>query len=110
MEERMEYMFHESLKSVWSIIEDEWHNHELIVTLMSYECGLGNVFFFHMDLLVATEEIKFGKTLSTLNSSKMSSMKGMRNLSFMVSLLRDRKSEHMHQVPSFFSTMTTREE
>ena len=37
-------------------------------------------------------------------------MTGMGNLSLMVSLLRARKSGHMRQEPSFFKTMTTREE
>jgi hypothetical protein len=37
-------------------------------------------------------------------------MTGMGNLSLMVSLLRARKSGHIHQEPSFFRTMTTGEE
>jgi hypothetical protein len=37
-------------------------------------------------------------------------MTGMGNLSLMVSLLRARKSGHIHQEPSFFRTMTTRDE
>jgi hypothetical protein len=37
-------------------------------------------------------------------------MTGMGNLSLMVSLLRARKSRHIFQEPSFFSTMTTGEE
>jgi hypothetical protein len=37
-------------------------------------------------------------------------MTGMGNLSLMVSLLRARKLGHIHQEPSFFSTMMTREE
>jgi hypothetical protein len=37
-------------------------------------------------------------------------MTGMENLYLMVILLRARKLGHMHQVPSFFSTITTKEE
>jgi hypothetical protein len=37
-------------------------------------------------------------------------MTRMGNLSLMVSLLRVRKSGHIRQEPSFFSTMTTGEE
>jgi hypothetical protein len=37
-------------------------------------------------------------------------MTGMGNLSLMVSLLRARKSGHILQEPSFFSTMTIGEE
>ena len=37
-------------------------------------------------------------------------MTGMGNLSLMVNLLRDLKSRHMCQAPSFFKTMTTRDD
>jgi hypothetical protein len=37
-------------------------------------------------------------------------MKGMGNLSLMVSLLREQNSGHMRQEPYFFMTMTTGEE
>jgi hypothetical protein len=65
MEERTEDMIHETLKSGGSITEAEWHNQELIVTLMSSKCSVGNVFLFHTNLVVARAEMKFGKTLST---------------------------------------------
>jgi hypothetical protein len=57
MEKRTEDMIHETLKSGGRIIEVEWHNKELIVTLMIYECSLGNVFFFHTNMVVARVEI-----------------------------------------------------
>jgi hypothetical protein len=60
MEERMEDMIHETLKSGGSIIEAKWNNQELIVALMSSECSLGNVLFFHTNLVVAKVKIKFG--------------------------------------------------
>jgi hypothetical protein len=65
IEERIKDMTHETLKSGGSIIEVEWHNQELTVTLMNSKYSLGNVFFFHMNLVVAKAEIKFGKILST---------------------------------------------
>jgi hypothetical protein len=37
-------------------------------------------------------------------------MTGMGNLSLMVSLLRENKSGHTHQEPSFYNTMTIGEE
>jgi hypothetical protein len=64
-EERIEDMIHETLKSGGRIIEVEWNNQELIVILMSYECSLGNVLFFHTKLVVSRAEIKFGKILIT---------------------------------------------
>jgi hypothetical protein len=64
-EERTKYMIHETLKSGGSIIEDEWHNQELVEILMIFECSIGNVFFFHTNMVVARVEIKFGKILST---------------------------------------------
>jgi len=65
-EERMEGDIHETLKSGGSIIEVEWHNQEPIVPLMSFECSIWNVLFFHTNLVVAREDIIFGKTLSTI--------------------------------------------
>jgi hypothetical protein len=65
MEERMKDMIHETLKSGGRIIEAKWNNQELIVTLMSFECILENVFFFHTNLVVDRAKIKFGKIIST---------------------------------------------
>ena len=47
MEKRTEDMIHETLKSGGRITKVEWNNQELIVTLMSFECSLGNVLFFY---------------------------------------------------------------
>jgi hypothetical protein len=63
--ERMEYMIHETLKSGGSITQAKGHDQELIVTLMSSKCCLGNVFLLHVYLVVARMEIKFGKVPST---------------------------------------------
>jgi hypothetical protein len=64
-EERMKDMIHETLESGGSITQAKGHDQELIVTLMSSKCSLGNVFLFHMYLVVARMEIKFSKVLST---------------------------------------------
>ena len=61
----IEDMIHEALEGGGGIAHAKGHDQELIVTLMSYECSIGNVFFFHMDLAVAKKEIKFSKILST---------------------------------------------
>jgi hypothetical protein len=58
-------MIHETLKSGGSVTQAKRNYQELIVTLMTYKCSLGNVFLFHMDLLVVKTEIKFGEVLST---------------------------------------------
>jgi hypothetical protein len=64
MEERMKGMIHETLKSGGGITETKGHEQELIVTLMSVKCHLGDVFLFHMYLVVSRMEVEFGKVLS----------------------------------------------
>jgi hypothetical protein len=65
MEKRMEYMIHKTLESGRSITESKGNYQEFMMTLMSAKCSLGDVFFFHMDLVVARTEIQFGELLST---------------------------------------------
>jgi hypothetical protein len=61
----MEDMNHETFESRGSITQDKGHYEELIVTFMSSKCSLGNVFLFHIDLVVSIMEIKFGEVLRT---------------------------------------------
>jgi hypothetical protein len=61
----MKDMIHETLESGRGITQAKGHDQELIVTLMSSKGSLGNVFFFHTDLVVARMKIKFSKVLST---------------------------------------------
>jgi hypothetical protein len=65
MEKRRKYIIHETLKSGRGITEAKGHDQELIVALMSSKCIIGNVLFFHMDVVVARTKIKFSKVLST---------------------------------------------
>jgi hypothetical protein len=65
MEERMKDMIHETLESGGRITKAKGNSQELIVTLMSYKCSLGNDFLFHTYLVVAKMKIKFSKVLST---------------------------------------------
>jgi hypothetical protein len=65
MEERTKDMIHETLKSGGGITQAKGHDQELIVTLMSSKGSLGDVFLFHMYLVVARTKIKFCKVLST---------------------------------------------
>jgi hypothetical protein len=58
-------MIHETLKSGGGITQAKGNDQELIVTLMSSKGSLGNVFLFHMYLVVSRMEILFGKVLST---------------------------------------------
>jgi hypothetical protein len=66
MKEMMKYMIHETLKSEGGIKETKRNDQELIVALMSANLSLGNVFLFHMYLVVARMEVKFGKVLSPI--------------------------------------------
>jgi hypothetical protein len=70
MEERTKDMIHENLKSGGGIIENKGHDQELIVALMSVKCSLGDVFLFHMYLVVAQTKVKFGKVLSPIEFIK----------------------------------------
>jgi hypothetical protein len=110
MEKRVEDMVHEALEGGGGVRQTKGHDQKLIVALMSVKGGLGNVSIFHTYLVIAQAKIKFGKELCPLNSSRRSSMTGMGNLSLMVSLLRARRSGHILQEPSFFSTMMTGDE
>jgi hypothetical protein len=65
MEERMKDMIHETLKSGGGITQAKGYDHDLIVTLMSSKESLGNVFLFHVYIVVAITKIKFGKVMST---------------------------------------------
>jgi hypothetical protein len=60
----MKEMIHETLKSGGGITEAKGHDQELIVALMSVKYCLGHVILFHMYLVVAGTEFKFGKLLS----------------------------------------------
>jgi hypothetical protein len=59
-----EYMIHETLESGRVITQVKGHDQELIVTLTSSKGSVGNVFFFHTDLVVSKKYIKFNKVLN----------------------------------------------
>jgi hypothetical protein len=65
MEERTKNIIHETLEYGGSITQTKGHGQELIVTLMSSKCSLGNAFLFHTDMVVVITEIKFSKVLIT---------------------------------------------
>ena len=64
-EEKIEDMIHETLESGGRTTQTKGHEQELIVTLMSSKCSLGNVFLFLTYLVVAKTQIKFSEVLST---------------------------------------------
>jgi len=66
MEERTKYMFHDTMKSLGGIIETKGNDQELIVIFMSEKYSLENFFLFHMYVVVARMEVKFGKVLSSI--------------------------------------------
>ena len=83
---------------------------KLIVALMSSKGSLGNVCLFHTYLVVARTKIQLNEELGATQfiQEVINERKG--EFVFDVSLLRARKSGHIRQEPSFFRTMTTREE
>jgi hypothetical protein len=64
-EKRMEDLIHEALKGGGGITQTKGHDQKLIVALMISKGSLGNVFLFHMYLVVSQVKIKFSKELGT---------------------------------------------
>jgi hypothetical protein len=56
-------MIHEALEGGGGITQAKWHDQKLIVAHMSSKGSLGNVFLFHMYLVVARMKIKFSKEM-----------------------------------------------
>jgi hypothetical protein len=63
-EKMIEDMIHETLKGGGVITQAKGRDQELIVTLMNSKGSLGNVFFFHMYMVVARTKIEFSKVPS----------------------------------------------
>jgi hypothetical protein len=110
MEKRMEDMIHEALESGGRITQAKGHDKNIIMALMSSKGSLRNVYHFHIDLVVSKTKIQFSKESSTTQFIQEVINDRNENFSLMVSLLRARKSRHMHQEPSFLRTMTIGEE
>jgi hypothetical protein len=62
-EKRTEDMIHEALEGGGGITQAKGHDQKLIVALMSSKGSLGNVFLFHMYLVVARMKIQFSEEL-----------------------------------------------
>jgi hypothetical protein len=80
------------------------------VTLMSYKGSLGNVFLFHMDLVVSRMKIKFSKVLSTTQFIQEIINDRNGKLVFDGDFIEGVKVWTHAPSTSFLSTMTTREE
>jgi hypothetical protein len=63
VEKRMRDMIHQALEGGGGITQAKGHEQKLIVDLMSSKGSLGNVFLFHMYLVVAQTKINFSKEL-----------------------------------------------
>jgi hypothetical protein len=63
MEKRMKDMIHEALEGGGGITQAKGHDQKLIVALMSLKGHLGNVYLFHLYLVIAQVKIKFSKEL-----------------------------------------------
>jgi len=59
----MRDMIHQALEGGGGITQAKGHDQKLIVDLMSSKGSLGNVFLFHMYLVIAQTKIKFSKEL-----------------------------------------------
>jgi hypothetical protein len=62
-EKRTEDMIHEALEGGGGITQVKGHEKNHIVSLMSSKGSLGNVYLFHMYLVVARMKIKFSEEL-----------------------------------------------
>jgi hypothetical protein len=65
VEKRTEDMIHEALEVGGGITQAKGHDQKIIVALMSSKGSLGNVYLFHMYLVVARTKIKFSEELGT---------------------------------------------
>jgi hypothetical protein len=63
MEKGMKDMIHEDLEGGGGITQAKGYDQKLIVALMSVKGHIGNVFLFHMYLVIARAKIKFSKEL-----------------------------------------------
>ena len=61
-----EKLVHKALKSGWGITKTEWNDQELIMAIMSSESSLSNVYFFHVNLVVARVKVELSKELSPM--------------------------------------------
>jgi hypothetical protein len=68
MEEGIEDMNHETLKSGSRITQEKGNVQEFVVSLMISKCSLGDVFFLHTYLLVAEQRSSLVKYLAPPNS------------------------------------------
>ena len=61
-----EQVVHKALKSGRGITNTKWHDQEPIMVFMSSESSLWDVYFFHVDLVVAGAKVKLSKELSPI--------------------------------------------
>jgi hypothetical protein len=67
----LKYVVHATLEGRWCIVKDKGNHQELIITFMSEEISFENIKLFHMNLVIAEIEIKFGKKLSAFKFIQM---------------------------------------
>ena len=65
IEKGMKDMIHEALEGGGGITQDKGHDQKLIVALMSAKGHIGNVYLFHIYLVITRVKIKFSKELGT---------------------------------------------
>jgi len=55
---RAKEVIHETLKSCCGVCQSEWHDHKLVVTVMSAECGFWNVFRLDSNLVIPGAQVQ----------------------------------------------------
>lgn len=78
---------HETHEGRWCIREGEWKDKELVWTVASAKCRLGDVFFIDSDLMISGAQIDFAKDFGR---SRSSSILGRGYVFLTVCLLRAR--------------------
>jgi hypothetical protein len=61
-----QYFVHEALEGGWYIAKVKRHDQKLIVALMGVKSCLGDVFFFHPNLMLSQAKIQFGEVLGSM--------------------------------------------
>ena len=61
-----EQVIHVALKSGWGIKKTKWHDQEFIMAFISSESSLWNVYFFHVNFVIARVKVKLSKELSPI--------------------------------------------
>jgi hypothetical protein len=54
---RFQYFIHDTLEGGWGIAKDKRHDQEFLMSFMSSERSIRNIFLLHQDLVIVIEEV-----------------------------------------------------